>query len=82
LAEKRANMLWLFITILIMALIAIYSAHGNEKRKRNRELERIQRRLAEKESEKTSASDVWNCRFRVTARSRGNLRCFQLLKAN
>ena len=39
------------IVILILSLIAILGAHGNEKRKRRRELDRIQRRLAEKEKE-------------------------------
>ena len=50
-------MLWLFIVILVIALIYILSEHGMQVRRRKQQLEQIQRRLAEKQAESEEAGD-------------------------
>ena len=50
-------MLWLFIVILVIALIYILSEHGMQVRRRRQQLEQIQRRLAEKQAESDKAGD-------------------------
>ena len=47
-------MLWFLIIILVLALIYILSEHGMQVRKRKQQLEQIQRRLAEKQTDETT----------------------------
>ena len=53
-------MLLLFATILLISLIYMLTSRSNEKRKRKRELERIQKRIAEKEDAPVQQSDSDN----------------------
>ena len=50
-------MLLLFATILLISLIYLLADHSNQKRKRKRELDRIQKRIAEKEGTPDQESD-------------------------
>ena len=50
-------MLWFIIAILVVVLIYIVSEHTMTVRRRKQQLEQIQRRLAEKQSESKSEPD-------------------------
>ncbi len=50
-------MLWFLIIILALALVYILSEHAMQVRKRNQQLEQIEKRLAEKRAEPTGHED-------------------------
>ncbi len=50
-------MLWIILAAFLIPLAYLLSQSGQEKRSRQRELDRIERRLAEKEAEAQQQED-------------------------